>query len=274
MELKTFKDKKHFLLYCTFFYNQGDKIDNHEIIDVLKEKVVTTLNSNNFRHLEIPNHSYHYFMGLYNPNGYMNHGNMLYPDKDFLSYIEELGHISELEAIYKEYLSGLDEKLKGYENKFDYLETYFKQHYDFEPETNSFSLTRNWDASGKCIPISNETLIFVGWLPKGLNSMQIIHELTHSFINTCNLPISEKIEEIRLMCPDYIKNSYGMTQSFAEDALIRALVVYFDKLEGGTFGFTFNRMDTDMQLPALFLEKLEKDGLVKLTKDYINSFSL
>lgn len=274
MKLKTFKDKRHFLLYCALFFNQGEKIDNHEIIDTLKVRITNTLDLCNFNHLNMPDHSYHYFMGLYNPSGYLNYGQVLYPDKEFLEYIEKLGNVSELDDIYREYEPGLDEKLRGYENKFEYLNTYFDQHYDFEPKTDKFSFTRNWDASGKCVPTNNGTLIFVGWLPKGLNSIQIIHELTHSFIDVCDLPVSELIEGIRLKCPNYIKNSYGTTQSFAEDSLIRALVVYFDKSEGETFGFSFTKMDIDMKLPELYLSKLQKDGLDKLSKEYINSFSL
>lgn len=274
MELKTIKLKNHFYLYCAMFYNKGESIDNHELVDELSAKVVDVLAQLNFRKLEMPMHAYHYFMGLYNPDGYDDKGNIMKPSEEFLAYVQELSTLKKLEQIYKEYEPALDERLSAYEEKFSYLNKYFEDHYDFKPKNTAFYITRNWDGSGKCISTKAGIYIFVGWKVKDLNSMQILHEITHSFINECKLPIPSAIEKIMEDSPEYIKDSYGRPSSYAEDSFIRALIVYLDKVDGDTFEFSFKKYDTDMVLPEMYLKKLEQDGVKQLTKNYIDNFKL
>lgn len=274
MDLKTVKIQSHFYLYCALFYNKNASIDCYDTIEELRINVVNTLGNINFKKLNMPLHSYHYFMGLYNQKGYGDKGKIMKPSQEFLEYIRLLSSVSQLQTLFREQEVALDRRLLAYEEKFSYIKEYFKSHFNFEPTDSRFLITRNWDASGKCIHTKKGTYIFVGWKINGLNSNQLLHEITHSFVNECKLPIPVNITEYMEEMPDYIMESYARPSTFAEESFIRALVVYLDRIEGDAFGFSLSKMDLEMILPAIYLQKLEKDKVTVLTKDYINSFNI
>jgi len=274
MELNTIKLPEHFLLYCALFYNHNRTIDYNDVVSEVSAQVVAALAQINFEKIDMPRHSYHYLMGMLNPIGYESDGKVMYQPENITQYLNALAGVDQLQAIYKSQEIQLDAKLNAYREKFDYIQPHFKTYFDFEPGNSKFILTRNWDASGKYISTKDNAYIFVGWRIKGLKAKQIMHEITHAFINECELPIPEDINTVLESVPAYVKGSYAVPKLLAEESFIRALVIYLDRLEGGTFEFSFNEDDLSMQLPARYLDKLEKDRPRVVSKDFIRNFIL
>ncbi len=272
MNLQIEKSEKHFYLYCALFYNNNRTIDSNDVVSEVSTKVIEVLSAINFRKIDMPMHSYHYLMGLYNPDGYIDNGNTMKQPQEITDYINELSNISQLQDLFKQQEPELDQKLNRYEEKFEYITKHFNTYFDFEPKDKTFILTRNWDASGKCISTKEGAHILVGWRIKGLNAKQILHEITHSFISTCTLPVYSDIENILNTVPDYVKQSYANPKILTEESFIRALVVYLDHLEGDTFEFSLNEDDLSMYLPSKFLEKMQKDNITVISQEYINNF--
>lgn len=273
MKLKTVRLLDHFYLYCALFYANNASMDYSAEITELKQKIVTVLENTNVPKLEMPLHAYHYLVGLYNPKGYEARGTKQNHLQEVLDYVVMLANISGLKDIFKEYENALDEKLKAYETKFSYIQEYFKAHFDFEPALNKFSITRNWDSSGKCIKTKSGYIIFVGWIPTGLNSNQIMHEMLHAYIHECVLQIPANIQTY-IEGAERAFRSYHNEETIVEESIVRALVVYLDRLDGEKFGFSLSKNDLDMKLPEMYLGILEKDRITRFTKDYFSNLKV
>jgi hypothetical protein len=239
----------------------------------LKQKIVAVLENMNVPQLNMLLHAYHYLMGLYNPEGYEAYGTIQNPVQEVLDYVAMLANIPGLHDIFKEYENTLDEKLKAYETKFAYIQEYFKDHFDFEPTLNKFSITRNWDSSGKCIKTKSEYIIFVGWIPTGLNSNQIMHEILHAYIHECTLQIPTNLQTY-IEGSERAFRSYHNENTVVEESIVRALVVYLDRLDGEKFGFSLSKNDIDMKLPKMYLDVLEKDRTSRFSKNYLSKITI
>lgn len=270
MELKTAKLQKHFYTYCAMFYANNRTIGYKDWVSELKDKVIQALEKSNTPKLDMPLHSYHYLMGIFNPDGYEDNGKLMVPAKEVIDYVDRLSAHPELQALWKQYEPDFDTRLKDFEDRFSDIENLFNNHFDFEPDIKAFYLTRNWDTSGKCIKTKDSYYVLVGWKKEGINLNQILHELIHSYLDKCTLTIPEDVTEYLKRMPEEVLGSYAEPSFFIEESIIRALVVYLSHAEENIQNYSLVGTDLDMLLPAKYLEILEKDKPTKLTIEYLN----
>ena len=270
MELKTVKLQKHFHMYCAMFYANNRTIGYKDWVSELKDKVVAILEKSGTPKLDMPMHSYHYLMGIFNSAGYDDNGKFMLPAKEVLDYVDRISLLPELQNLWKQYEPDFDKRLNEFEERFSDIENLFKNHFDFEPDIKTFYLTRNWDTSGKCIKTKDGYYIMVGWKKEGINLSQILHELTHSYLDKCTLTIPEDVVDYLKKMPEEVLGSYADPSTYVEESIIRALVVYLSHSEENIQNYSLVGTDLDMLLPAKYLEVLEKDKPEKLTTDYLN----
>lgn len=273
MELKTAKLQKHFYIYCAMFYADNRTIGYKDWVSELKDKVITALEKSNTPKLDMPMHSYHYLMGIFNPEGYEDNGKLMIPTKEVLDYVERMSALPELQELWKQYEPDFDTRLKDFEERFIDIENLFKNHFDYEPDIKTFYLTRNWDTSGKCIKTKDGYYILVGWKKEGINLNQILHELTHSYLDKCILTIPRDVNDYLKKMPEEVLGSYANPTTYVEESIIRALVVYLSHSEENIQNYSLVGTDLDMILPAKYLEVLEKDKPEKLTIEYLNKLA-
>lgn len=273
MELKTVKLPKHFYMYCAMFYANNRTIGYKDWVSELKDKVVTILEKSGIPKLDMPMHSYHYLMGIFNPDGYKDNGKTMIPAKEVLEYVDKIALLPELQELLAQYEPDLTGRLKDFEVRFSDIENFFKSHFDYEPNIKNFYLTRNWDTSGKCIKNEDGYYILVGWKKEGINLNQILHELTHSYIGKCTLTVPKDVNDYLKKMPEDVLGSYANPSIYVEESIVRALVVYLSQLDDNIQNYSLVGTDLDMLLPAKYLEVLEKDKPVKLTIDYLNKLT-
>lgn len=273
MELQTVKIQKHFYLYCALFYANNPTIGYKDWVTELKDKAVSILERHNIPKLDMPMHSYHYLMGMFNPNGYENNGNIMHPDPELIEYLEKISQIPELQELWKEYEDDFDKRLREFEERFNDIRDFFINHFNFEPNIRDYYLTRNWDTSGKCIKTNKKFYILVGWKKEGINLNQILHEIIHSYLDMCTLIIPANIKNYLDKMPQEVLSSYANPSIFAEESLARALVVYLSHLEENIPDYSLVGTDLDMLLPAKYLEILREKKPIKLTINYLGELS-
>ena len=273
MNLKTAKLQKHFYMYCALFYANNRTLGYKEWVSDLRDKVVAILEKNNIYKLDMPMHSYHYLMGLFNPNGYKDNGYEMKLGAKILDYVDQLSQIDELQKLRKEYEADFDQRLKEFEERFDDIKVFFSKHFDFEPDVKTFYLTRNWDTSGKCIVTEDDCYILVGWKKEGINLNQILHELTHSYLDKCNLTIPDDVNFYSEKMPKEVIESYARPSAFVEESSTRAIVVYLSRLEKNITDYSLVGTDLDMLLPVKYLEVLETETPVTFTVEYLNKLT-
>lgn len=256
------------------FYANNRTLGYNECVEELSKKIVNTLGKLNIPKISMPKHSYHYVMGILNPKGYDDNGEHMVPDPQVLEYITNLSKIPQLQKIWKEYESELDNKLTEYQNKFPDILNFFQTHFDFQPLTPKFFITRNWDTSGKCIKTDTETYILVGWKKDGINLRQILHEIMHAYVNKCSLTMPENFTTLINKIPKYVFEDYAKPNIILEESLVRALVVYLSRIDSNITNYSLSEDDLAMVLPKKYLEILENNKKNSLFLSYLNTINI
>lgn len=219
----------------------------------------------------MPKHSYHYIMELLNPEGYNDNGIFMSPDKEVSKYLTALSKIPELQKIFQEYETELDKKLTEYENKFPDILNFFQSNFSFNPDISKFNITRNWDASGKCIQTKDSYYILVGWKKDGINLRQILHEIMHAYVNKCSLTMPKNFTTLINKIPKYVFEDYAKPNIILEESVVRALVVYLSHRDNKITDYSLSEDDLAMVLPSLYLKVLETTNPNPITKSYLDN---
>lgn len=274
MVIQTVEIPEHFYLYCALLFNNNTTVRYSKNTEDLKAKVDKILSEKGIEHLDMPDHRYQYLLTILNANNYN-------PTKDTreshvatLAYIKKISELPDMQNLWEEEKKDLSESLKAYDQPAQNIIDLFKKNFDFEPKVNSFYVTRNWDKSGMCIPTKNAFYIVASWNSSEPNVRNIIHEITHAYIDEVELPISESIKTIINNLPEEVFSNYKKAHTVVYESLVRALVVYLSKKNKDIEDQKFSEDDIALQLPEKYLQKLEADSPKVISKDYLSNLAI
>ena len=264
-----------FYLYCALLYNNNDSISYFKKTEELKKAVVKILRSCGFPRLIMLDHRYQYLKSLLNSPNYEPTDQVRPEHHEIVQYVKALSETKELQKLLLKWQPALRESLAGYTEAIKNVTELFKNNFDFEPKVKGFYVTRNWDKSGMMIPTPTKSYIIVGWNndPKP-NVRNLIHEITHAYLQEVELKIPADVETIVAKIPTDLTKNYRKTYTIVEESLVRALVVYLSKNNLKIPIQEFSEDDIALTLPEIYLRKLNKDKPQVFSKNYLNKISI
>jgi hypothetical protein len=179
-----------------------------------------------------------------------------------------------MRELWEENRKELAESLKSYDTTIKSVINLVKTYLDFEPKVARFYVTRNWDKSGMCIATKNAFYIVASWNSPKPNVRNIIHEITHAYIDEVELPISDGIKTIINNLPEEIFSNYKKATTVVYESLVRALVVYLSGKYNGVEDQAFTEDDIALQLPEKYLQKLEVESPKVISKEYLYNLTI
>lgn len=274
MKIQTVASPEHFFTYCALLFNDNHSINYSKNTENLKAEVCKTLEKSNFPHIQMPDHRYQYLLSILNSDGYVPNNNTNKDHDEILNYVKTISEISDMKALWLKKQQEVKEELKLYEKPINKLTKFFKDYFDFEPKVNTFSITRNWDRSGMCIPTKDAHYILVGWNSNVPNLRNAVHEIMHMYVEEVDLNISIELQKMIDQLPDEVFNKYRKSYVIAYESLVRALVVYLTSMSEAIEKQEFSKEDLLLQLPEKYLAKLISDSPKCISKDYLSNLSL
>lgn len=275
MTIQTTDLPELFYLYCALLYNNNDSVSYSKKTEELKNAVIKILKSQEFPYLMMLDHRYQYLKSLLNSPNYHPTGQARSEHEEMVRYVKSLSEVKELQELLLDWQSALRESLDGYTETIKKVTELFKDSFDFEPKVKEFYITRNWDKSGMMIPTSTKSYIIVGWNndPKP-NVRNLVHEITHAYLAEVDLKIPNDIEAIVSKIPADLTRNYRKNSTIVEESLVRALVVYLSNTNLKIPLQEFSEDDKALQLPEIYLQKLNEDKPKVLSKEYLNKLSI
>lgn len=274
MIVQTIEIPEHFFLYSALLFNNNETIRYSKNTEDLKAEVTTILERNSVDHLPMPDHRYQYLLSVLNSKDYESIEDNREAHREVLKYIKSLSDVPELQELWMKKRRELEEDLKNYITPIQEVTTLFKTYFDFEPKVSTFYVTRNWDKSGMCIPTKDSFYVITSWNSSKPNIRNIIHEIMHAYINEVELPISDEIKTVINNLPDEVFNYYKKSPTVVYESLVRALVIYLSRKFKNIEIQELSEDDISLQLPEMYLKKLEIDSPEVIAKEYLSKLAL
>ncbi|HCC42584.1 TPA: hypothetical protein DEP93_03880 [candidate division WWE3 bacterium] len=222
----------------------------------------------------MPDHRYQYLLSVLNSNNYEPTEETKKSHDEILKYVKSISELPEMNKLWEKELKELALSLEFYGEPIETITKLFKTYFDFEPKTNHFYVTRNWDKSGMCIPAKNAFYIIASWNSPKPNIRNIIHEIIHAYIDEIELPVSENIKATINNLPEEVFSNYKKAHTVVYESLVRALVVYLSRKDKDIEDQKFSEDDIALQLPEKYLQKLEADSPNIISKEYLSNLTI
>jgi len=274
MIVNTIEIPEHFFLYCALLFNNNESVRYSRNTESLKAEVGRILKRNKVEHTSMSDHRYQYLLSVLNSNHYAPTEETKKSHDEILKYVNDISKLPEMEKLWEKERKELSESLKSYNKTIEVVKNLFKTFFDFEPRINTFYVTRNWDKSGMCIPTKEAFYIIACWNSSEPNVRNIIHEITHAYIDEVELPITINIKTIINGLSDEVFSNYKKAHTVVYESLTRALVVYLSRKGRDIEDQDFSEDDIALQLPEKYLLKLETDSPKIISKDYLSNLTI
>ena len=263
-----------FYLYCALIYNGNKTIRLPQPQLQVAEEIKKILEKNNIKEIEMDDHRYQYLLTILGTTNYQINEYTKQGHEPVLEYIKSLTLIEDLKPVWEKEKSQVEEHLSMYGGAFTNAQELLNNTFDIKPKFETIYVTRNFGKSGMLIPLNTEAYLILGNISYKPNIRNLLHELTHAYLEEVDLKSTPTIKDVINKLPNEMYDNYKKPYAIMEDSVVRALVVYLTDRSELFQKEELSDQDRELVLTEKYLDKLYKDNPAKITKEYLENIEL
>lgn len=263
-----------FYLYCALIYTDNKTIRLPQPQLQVAEEIKKILEKNNIKKIEMDDHRYQYLLTILGTTDYQINEYTKQGHEPVLEYVKSLTQIEDLKPLWEKEKAQVEEHLSMYGDAFINVQELLNNTFDIKLKFETIYVTRNFGKSGMLIPLKTEAYLILGNISYKPNIRNLIHELTHAYLEEVNLKSTPIIKDVINKLPNEVYDNYKRPYVVMEDSMVRALVVYLTDKSELFQKEDLSEQDKELVLTEKYLDKLYQDNPTKLTKEYLENIEL
>lgn len=263
-----------FYLYCALIYNDNKTIRLPQPQIEVAKNIKKILENNNVKKIQMDDHRYQYLLSILGTIDYQINEFTKQGHEPVLEYVKSLTQIEDLKPLGEKEKSQVEEHLGLYGDAFTNVQNLLNDTFDIKPKFETIYVTRNFDKSGMLIPLEKEAYLVLGNVSFKPNIRNLIHELTHAYLEKVNLKSTPTIKDVINKLPNEVYDNYKRPYVVMEDSMVRALVVYLTDKSELFQKEELSEQDKELVLTEKYLEKLYQDNQTRITKEYLENLEI